>query len=94
MNNNGNSTVNNYIDALQQTFLPALTEAETTHWFSTDEIYDAIKKISPRASISKEDVYDAMIEAGFRFQCRPGALALDFKWMLKQNISLNTYTKL
>lgn len=94
MNNNGNSTVNNYIDALQQTFLPALTEAETTHWFSTDEIYDAIKKISPGASISKEDVYDAMIEAGFRFQCRPGALALDFKWMLKQNISLNTYTKL
>lgn len=92
MNNNGNSTVNNYIDALQQTFLPALTEVETTHWFSTDEIYDAIKKISPGASISKEDVYDAMIEAGFRFQCRPGALALDFKWMLKQNISLNTHT--
>ena len=92
MNNNGNSTVNNYIDALQQTFLPALTEAETTHWFSTDEIYDAIKKISPGASISKEDVYDAMIEAGFRFQCRPGALALDFKCMLKQNISLNTHT--
>lgn len=93
MNNNGFSTVNNYIDALQQTFLPALTEAETTHWFSTDEIYDAIKKISPGASISKEDVYDAMIEAGFRFQCRPGALALDFKWMLKQNILLNTHTK-
>ena len=83
MNNNGNSTVNNYIDALQQTFLPALTEAETTHWFSTDEVYDAIKKISPGASITKEEVYDAMKAAGFSFQCRPGALALDFKWMLK-----------
>ena len=87
-NDNDNSAACSYIDALH----PALTETETTHWFSTDEIYDAIKKISPGASISKEDVYDAMIEAGFRFQCRPGALALDFKWMLKQNISLNTHT--
>lgn len=93
MNNNGFSAVNNYIDALQQTFLPALTEAETTHWFSTDEVYDAIKKISPGTSITKEEVYDAMIAAGFRFQCRPGALALDFKWMLKQNIFSNTHTK-
>ena len=82
-NDNDNSAACSYIDALQATFLPALTEAETTHWFSTDEVYDAIKKISPGASITKEEVYDAMIEAGFRFQCRPGALALDFKWMLK-----------
>ena len=59
-NDNDNSAACSYIDALQQTFLPALTEAETTHWFSTDEIYDAIKKISPGAGITKEDVYDAM----------------------------------
>lgn len=83
MDNNKESSVSYYIDALMKTFIPALTEAETTHWFSTDEVYEAIKKISPGASINKEDVYDAMIEAGFRYQCRPGALALDFKWMLK-----------
>lgn len=83
MNENINSAAGTYIDALQKTFLPALTEDETTHWFSTDEVYDAIKKISPGAGITKEEIYDAMIRAGFQFQCRPGALALDFKWMLK-----------
>lgn len=83
MNKNIDSAAAGYIEALKQTFLPAVSEAETTHWFSTDEVYDAIKKISPGAGITKEEVYDAMVDAGFRFQCRPGALALDFKWMLK-----------
>ena len=83
MSKNENSAASSYIEALMQTFLPASSEAETTHWFSTDEVYDAIKKISPGAGITKEEVYDAMVAAGFRFQCRPGALALDFKWMLK-----------
>lgn len=86
MSKNEHSATDSYMEALKQTFLPALSESETTHWFSTDEVYDAIKKISPGASITKEEVYDAMIGAGFRFKCRPGALALDFKWMLKQNI--------
>ena len=93
MNKNENSAASSYIEALMQTFLPALCEDETTHWFSTDEVYDAIKKISPGAGITKEEVYDAMVAAGFRFQCRPGALALDFKWMLKQNILKNTHIK-
>ena len=93
MNKNENSAASSYIEALMQTFLPASSEAETTHWFSTDEVYDAIKKISPGAGITKEEVYDAMVAAGFRFQCRPGALALDFKWMLKQNILKNTHIK-
>lgn len=44
MNKNENSAASSYIEALMQTFLPALSEAETTHWFSTDEVYDAIKK--------------------------------------------------
>ena len=83
MNKNENSAASSYIEALMQTFLPASRVAATTHWFSTDEVYDAIKKISPGAGITKEEVYDAMVAAGFRFQCRPGALALDFKWMLK-----------
>ena len=88
---NEHSATDSYMEALKQTFLPALSESETTHWFSTDEVYDAIKKISPGTSITKEEVYDAMIGAGFRFQCRPGALALDFKWMLKLNILKNTH---
>lgn len=44
---NEHSATDSYMEALKQTFLPALSESETTHWFSTDEVYDAIKKISP-----------------------------------------------
>ena len=73
----------NYIEVLMQTFAPARNETETTHWFSTDEVYEAIKRIDPGTEATKDDIYDSMMDAGFRYQCRPGAMALDFKWMLK-----------
>ncbi len=72
-----------YIEVLMQTFAPAKNEIETTHWFSTDEVFEAIKRIDPGTKTTKDDIYDSMMEAGFRYQCRPGAMALDFKWMLK-----------
>ena len=72
-----------YIEVLMQTFAPAQNLQETTHWFSTDEVYEAIKRIDPGTEATKDDIYDSMMDAGFRYQCRPGAMALDFKWMLK-----------
>lgn len=78
-----NTDSSSYIDVLMCTFAPAMNERDTTHWFSTDEIYEAIKKIDPGTKISKDDIYQSMLDAGFKYQCRPGALALDFKWMLK-----------
>ena len=81
MNNEKN--VSTYVDVLLQTFAPAMNDAETTHWFSTDEVYEAIKRIDPGSEISKDDIFQGMLDAGFRYQNRPGALALDFKWMLK-----------
>lgn len=77
------NNASSYIDVLMQTFAPAMNEAETTHWFSTDEVYEAVKRIDPGSEVSKDDIFQSMEDAGFRFQCRPGALALDFKWMLK-----------
>ena len=74
---------NSYIEVLLQTFAPAQNERETTHWFSTDEVFEAIKRIDPATEATKDEIYNAMMDAGFRYQCRPGALALDFKWMLR-----------
>lgn len=54
------------------------------HWFSTDEVYTAIKNLDPSASITKEQVFQAMIDAGFKFQNRPGASGCDFRWMFQE----------
>lgn len=72
-----------YIAALQTTFRPAPDARHTTHWFSTDEVYTAIKRLDPSAAITKEQLFQAMTDAGFKFQNRPGASGCDFRWMLQ-----------
>lgn len=41
-----------HIAALSASFKPADIRT-ATHWFTTDEIYDAIRRIDPGAEISK-----------------------------------------
>lgn len=72
-----------YIAGLQATFRPASDARHTTHWFSTDEVYIAIKHLDPSADITKEQIFQAMTDAGFKFQNRPGASGCDFRWMLE-----------
>ncbi len=72
-----------YIAGLQATFRPAQDARHTTHWFSTDEVYSAIKRLDPAAAITKEQLFKAMTDAGFKFQNRPGASGCDFRWMLQ-----------
>lgn len=74
--------VSTYITALQATYRPAATPHETTHWFTTDEVYNAIREIDPSADISKEDIFKALTSAGFTFQSRPGSTGCEFRWML------------
>ena len=72
-----------YIAALSSTFRPAFDAGHTSHWFSTDEVFDAIRSIDPGANISKEQVHQAMLDAGYKYQPRPGATGLDFRWILQ-----------
>lgn len=89
MSNNENNQeqpitdVSIYIAALQATFRPAPDARHTTHWFTTDEVYSAVKSIDPAADISKNQIFEAMTAAGFKFQNRPGASGCDFRWMLQ-----------
>lgn len=73
-----------YIAGLQATFRPAQDARHTTHWFSTDEVYSAIKRLDPAAAITKEQLFKAMTDAGFKFQNRPGASGCDSRWMLQE----------
>ena len=81
---NNQSNVSPYIDVLMESFKPANSNEEATHFFSTDEIYDAITQLNPGAEISSQDVYQAMIDAGFIFKPRAGTSGIDFRWLLLQ----------
>ena len=62
-----------YIAGLQATFRPASDARHTI----------AIKHLDPSADITKEQIFQAMTNAGFKFQNRPGASGCDFRWMLE-----------
>lgn len=73
-----------YVASLSCIYSPAKTPADTTHWFSTDEILNAICELNPGAKLSKEHIFEAMHAAGYNFANRPCAQGLAFKWMLKE----------
>ncbi len=72
-----------HIASLSASFKPTPDARHATHWFTTDEVYDAIRRIDPGAQISKEQVHQAMLDAGYKYQNRPGSSGLDFRWMLQ-----------
>lgn len=73
-----------YVDALQVTYRPASAPAEATHFFSTEEVVQAIKEIDPSAKVATNQVFEALHQAGFDFCNRPGSQGLSFKWMFKE----------
>jgi hypothetical protein len=73
-----------YIDVLLDVYRPAAPQEEATHFFSTDEIFDAIKSLNPGVEMSKNELYDAMLNAGFIFKPRRGTSGIDFRWLLVQ----------
>jgi hypothetical protein len=79
-----NATPGEYITILLNHYRPATGERDATHYLTTQEVSDAIRRLDPGAAIRAEDVYRAMLEAGFRYGCRPGTLGIDFRWMLHE----------
>lgn len=73
-----------YVAALQMTYRPASTPAEATHFFSTEEVVQAIKEIDSSAKVSPIQVFEALRQAGFDFCNRPGSHGLSFKWMFRE----------
>ena len=71
-----------YINVIRQRFMPAEIPSEATHRFSTAEVKRAITSLNPGISVSDAHTFDAMIEAGFRFETVPGSQSLIFQWLL------------
>lgn len=84
MYTNNSDKENDYIVSLMSVYAPALSECEATHWFTTHEVFEAIRNIDPATSVTESDVYQILHDAGFRYQPRPGSVGCEFRWMMKQ----------
>ncbi len=73
-----------FIAALSVRFRPARSPRDTTHWFSTEEVVTAIKKIDPSAKVDATQVFNALRNAGYDFCNRPSSQGLQFKWMFRE----------
>lgn len=73
-----------YTEALAETYEPASSPADTTHWFSTEEVADAIRQINPSLKVDIVHVFAALETAGFQFCNPPGSQGLHFKWMFRE----------
>lgn len=71
------------IAALSARFKPAHNAAEATHWFSTQEVIEAIREVDPGAKVDATLVHDALRQAGYSYRVRPGAQLLTFRWMFR-----------
>jgi len=75
--------ISRFISALQSSYEPANSPKDATHWLSTDDVVDAIKDIDPAANVSREQVYQALLQEGFTFGAKPGTQGLQFRWMMR-----------
>ena len=73
-----------YVAALEKTYKPAQTPADATHFFTTEEVVQAITEIDPSAKVKPAEVFAALRAAGFDFCNRPGSIGISFRWMLKE----------
>lgn len=81
--NNPQTDLSVYLEAINRSFEPVEDPAAATHWFSTDEVADAIRDIDPSANINKTMLVNALRNAGYRIECKRGTQALLFRWMLR-----------
>lgn len=71
-----------YMDAITARFRPVNNDTDATHWFSTGEVTDAINELDPGCHAKPEDVFQALLDAGFTFRSKPGQMGLNFRWLM------------
>ena len=82
--NRPSADIQRYIDALLNTFYPVSAPEDATHFFSTEEVIDAVRQIDPSARIASDRMAEALFLAGFNICNRPGAQGIHFRWMFRE----------
>ena len=73
-----------YVTALCKMYSPAHSSEDATHWFTTEEVIEAIKEIDPSAKVNSMQVFKALCDAGFEICNRPGSHGISFRWMFRE----------
>ncbi|MCC8186493.1 MAG: 5-formyltetrahydrofolate cyclo-ligase [Bacteroides sp.] len=79
--NHDNPGINLFTEAFSNRYRPVRTIQEATHFFSTQELFRELKQINPGLNISIDQVHDAMIEAGYIYQAKPGYQSIKLFWL-------------
>lgn len=64
-------------------FLPATSEADATHFYTTEEIITALKRLTPDAYADPNIIYNFLYTKGYRLTIDTSHTILVYKWMLK-----------
>ncbi|MDA3821325.1 MAG: hypothetical protein PF450_01745 [Bacteroidales bacterium] len=61
---------------------PAEDITQSTHLFSTTEIFQALNELNPGAEISIDVIFELMEEAGYTWLPDPNKMGFSLKWMV------------
>ena len=78
-----NEDASTYLGAFKERYIPVCNQEDSTHRFSTTEIFEAIKRLNPGAKITQESVYESLINEGYTYFAVPG-IGIQFKWFVKE----------
>lgn len=70
------------ITLFSEKYAPASNIVMATDFLDTEEVYAAIKKLVPETNIKPIDVFEALQNAGYRFNAEPCKMNFNLKWML------------
>lgn len=70
------------IELFSSWYAPASDISQATDFFSTSEIVEALNQFHPGAKVNPEQVYQLMIDAGYRYAPDPGKMTFQLKWMI------------
>ncbi len=84
----------NALEVFCKKFTPAKEELDATHFYTTEEIQEALKKLTPEAIVSPAEVYGYLYPLGYRPTIDTSHTMLVYKWMLKVSVVHEKFSNL
>ncbi len=75
-------------------FTPAKDELDATHFYTTSEIQEALKRLSPDAFAQPNEIYDYLYPRNYRPTIDTSHTMLVYKWMLKVGVVHEKFSNL
>lgn len=70
------------LSKFQEKYKPAVDISQSTHMFSTSEIFNALNDLNPGADIDKNEIFELLEESGYTWLPDPNKMSFSLKWMV------------